>query len=129
MRLTRGTTCRDSCDVHPVTSIVIVVDGYDYCDQDFTTLSDPQERPVADRLTDANRWTIAGDDVELTTGVVHTAEGPLVFLALENTATMRPVTGRYAPIQADGWLTADDVDALIARLLAAKQALNEANGR
>jgi hypothetical protein len=42
---------------------------------------------------------------------------------------MRPVTGRYAPIQADGWLTSDDVDALIARLLAAKQALNEANGR
>ena len=103
----------------------MVVDGYDYCDQDFTTLSDPQEPTVADRLTDANRWTIAGDDVELTTGVVHTSDGPLVFLGLENTAATRPVTGRYAPIQADGWLTEDDVDVLVARLLAAKRALAE----
>lgn len=81
---------------------------------------------MADQLTNANRWTIAGDDVELTTGVLYTAEGPHVYLALENTASQRPVSGRYAPIQADGWLTSDDVDVLIARLLVAKQALDAA---
>jgi hypothetical protein len=81
---------------------------------------------VADHLTNASRWSLTNDDVEITVGVVHTPAGPRVLLGLENVATSRPVTGRHAPIQADVHLTNSDVDVLIVRLVAVQRARAEA---